>query len=116
MSVSSCTGSCLLGETDHEVGVADAHRGPVVEGSLVDAAALDEGAVGGAEVDDRHLGEPPGPRDPELRVPPADAGVVDAQVGLRPAADDEAGRGQRVGAAVDGQGDARTAYGGVGAL
>src|SRR6476469_8762757 len=114
MRVSSCTGSRLLGEAEHQVGVADADRGPVVEGCLVDAAAVDEGAVGGAEVDDGRLGEPTGPRDPELRVPPADAGVVDAQVGLRPPADDESGRGQRVGAAVDGEGDARAAYGGVG--
>ena len=52
--------------------------------------------------------------DLELDVPPADAGVVDAHVGLGAAADDQAGRLQRVPGAVDLEDRPGPAYLGVG--
>ena len=67
-----------------------------------DPVAVDEHAVGRAEVVDLE-GEAAlaAAGDGELDVPPAHAGVVDPQVGLGAAADDQAGRLQRVPGAVD---------------
>src|SRR3954453_2493377 len=97
---------------------AHRHRGPpdldlraVVEAGAGDAVAVDEHAVGRAEVLHRDANVA-GDRvvDHELDVPSAHTGVVDPEVGLGATADDEPGGLQRVAGAVDLEERAGPAY------
>src|SRR5918995_1779731 len=84
-------------DADRHLGVADADRRPVAQPGASHLRPVDEDPVGRAEVDRLHTVD----ADLELEVAPADAGVVDPQVGLGAAADHQAGRAQRVAGAVD---------------
>src|SRR5687767_3284306 len=97
---------------DRHGGVADLDGRAVVEGGLGDLVAVDEQPVGGAEVDDAGLrSRGVAGVDADLRVPTRDAGVVDAQVGVVAAADDDAGRVEGVLHPVDLEDHAGPAYG-----
>ena len=79
-----------------------------------DALVVQEGAVRRAEVAQGRDQVRAVRGDPDLGVLAADAGVVEHDVGLVAAADDrEAGRGQRVGVAVDVQPGTAPGLGGL---
>src|SRR3954451_4501783 len=109
--VSSDTGSThervllVLDDPHGHRGVADPDLAAVADTCLGDLVAVDEHAVGGAEVADLDLEVVLAPVDVrahvELDVPTAHAGVVDADVGLGAAPDHEPRRLQGVPGPVD---------------
>ena len=101
-------------------GVADPDLAAVADAGLGHLVAVDEHAVGGAEVADLDLEVVLAllhvRAHVELDVPPAHAGVVDPDVGFGAAPDDQAGRLERVPGLVDLEDRAGPAYLGVGGV
>src|SRR3954469_19238580 len=118
--VSSDTGSThervflVLDDPHGHRGVADPDLAAVADTCLGDLVAVDEHAVGGAEVADLDLEVVLAPVDVrahvELDVPTAHAGVVDADVGLGAAPDHHPRRLQRVPGPVDLEDGTRPAH------
>src|SRR5215469_2892897 len=77
-------------------GPAESHPGPVRECDPPHRLAVDECAVGGAEIDEHHITI----LDPDLGVVPRNSGIYQPQVAVGATAEDHQGRADLIGALV----------------